>query len=190
MINNYIYDFDDTLVDSKKFHIEAYKKAIHQIDPKIQTQDDEEFYKIFNTYIDYGIDYVMKNIFFVNDDTIKSIKLLKKDLLDIKSIKIKQSVFDKMIKDCHKYIISNASYSNIEKIFESNDINEFAIFRDIMSPDLFFKMNNKPDPGMGIHLINKYHLIPSQCVYIGDSHVDKLFADNCGFEFQHVSMYE
>lgn len=41
----------------------------------------------------------------------------------------------------------------------------------------------KPMPGMGVYFIEKYHLDPKQCIYVGDRPEDKGFAKRCGFQF-------
>ena len=45
----------------------------------------------------------------------------------------------------------------------------------------------KPNPGMGVLFIEKYKLLPSKCVMIGDWHTDEGFAKRSGFVFQNVS---
>jgi HAD superfamily hydrolase (TIGR01662 family) len=47
----------------------------------------------------------------------------------------------------------------------------------------------KPCPGMGVVLIEKYKLDPSQCVYVGDMTSDKTFAERCGFGFAWAADY-
>jgi HAD superfamily hydrolase (TIGR01662 family) len=42
----------------------------------------------------------------------------------------------------------------------------------------------KPAPGMGAYFIVKYKLLPSKCIFVGDSTSDKTFATRCGFQFQ------
>lgn len=41
----------------------------------------------------------------------------------------------------------------------------------------------KPQPGLGVMLIRKHQLDPSQCIYVGDQTTDKTFAKRCGFQF-------
>jgi HAD superfamily hydrolase (TIGR01662 family) len=41
----------------------------------------------------------------------------------------------------------------------------------------------KPLPGMGVYLIEKHMLDPSECIMVGDSTSDKTFAKRCGFRF-------
>lgn len=42
----------------------------------------------------------------------------------------------------------------------------------------------KPMPGMGVLLIERYLLDPSQCVCVGDMTTDKTFSERCGFQFE------
>lgn len=41
----------------------------------------------------------------------------------------------------------------------------------------------KPSPGMGAYFIEKYKLLPSQCIMVGDMGSDKTFATRCGFQY-------
>ena len=43
----------------------------------------------------------------------------------------------------------------------------------------------KPQPGLGVHFIEKYKLDPSQCIMIGDQTSDQTFAKRCGFKYIH-----
>jgi len=43
----------------------------------------------------------------------------------------------------------------------------------------------KPHCGMGAQLIYEHKLLPSKCLYVGDSTSDKTFAGRCGFQYQH-----
>ena len=41
----------------------------------------------------------------------------------------------------------------------------------------------KPAPGMGAYFIEKYKLLPSKCIMVGDMGGDKSFAGRCGFQY-------
>ena len=41
----------------------------------------------------------------------------------------------------------------------------------------------KPAPGMGAYFIEKYKLLPSKCIMVGDMGGDKSFAARCGFKY-------
>lgn len=47
----------------------------------------------------------------------------------------------------------------------------------------------KPMPGMGVALIERYRLNPRECLYIGDMTKDKTFAGRCGFGFAFAEDY-
>lgn len=42
----------------------------------------------------------------------------------------------------------------------------------------------KPHSGIGVYLIEKYKLDPSQCLMVGDQQTDFTFSKRCGFQFQ------
>lgn len=41
----------------------------------------------------------------------------------------------------------------------------------------------KPAPGMGAYFIERYKLLPSECIMVGDMGSDKTFAARCGFQY-------
>lgn len=184
-----IYDFDNTLVNSKQNHIDAYIAAIKKLQLELhnhETTDKEEtLLRIkMNEKIDYGIETAIKDFFTEFD--ILLIKEFKRNLLDITKIKINKSVFDDMPSNC-KYIITNASYLNVTDILQLNGIN-VKTFKDIITPEGFIKkFKKKPDANMGLYLIQKHNLDVTKCVYVGDSDVDKEFAANCGFRFKNIN---
>lgn len=45
----------------------------------------------------------------------------------------------------------------------------------------------KPSPGMAAIFIEKYKLLPSKCIMVGDMTSDKTFANRSGFDFVHVN---
>ena len=45
----------------------------------------------------------------------------------------------------------------------------------------------KPHPGMGAYFIEKYKLLPSLCVMVGDQTTDETFAERCGFKFIYAN---
>ena len=45
----------------------------------------------------------------------------------------------------------------------------------------------KPQCGIGVYLINKYKLDPSQCIFVGDMSSDKTFAKRLGFNYIDAS---
>lgn len=47
----------------------------------------------------------------------------------------------------------------------------------------------KPQAGLGVMLIEKYKLDPSQCIMVGDSTSDKTFAKRLGFQYQDQSLF-
>jgi HAD superfamily hydrolase (TIGR01662 family) len=47
----------------------------------------------------------------------------------------------------------------------------------------------KPAPGMGAYLIEKYKLLPSKCIMVGDMGGDKSFAARCGFQYMDAEEF-
>ena len=49
--------------------------------------------------------------------------------------------------------------------------------------------NRKPMPGMGATFIEKYKLLPRECIMVGDMTSDKTFANRCGFQYEDQSSF-
>jgi histidinol phosphatase-like enzyme len=47
----------------------------------------------------------------------------------------------------------------------------------------------KPEAGIGAFWIEKYKLNPSECIMVGDATSDRLFAERCGFQYQHPDQF-
>jgi HAD superfamily hydrolase (TIGR01662 family) len=47
----------------------------------------------------------------------------------------------------------------------------------------------KPAPGMGAYFIEKYKLLPSKCIMVGDMGGDKSFAARCGFQYVDAEVF-
>lgn len=47
----------------------------------------------------------------------------------------------------------------------------------------------KPHPGLGVLLIEQYHLKRAGCLFIGDQRTDETFSQRCGFQFQYVDEF-
>ena len=45
----------------------------------------------------------------------------------------------------------------------------------------------KPHPGIGAYFIQKYKLLPSSCIMVGDQTTDETFAQRCGFKFIYAN---
>ena len=47
----------------------------------------------------------------------------------------------------------------------------------------------KPQTGLGVFLIEKYKLNPSESIYVGDQTTDKTFAKRCGFKYEDAETF-
>lgn len=47
----------------------------------------------------------------------------------------------------------------------------------------------KPSPGMAALFIEKYKLLPSECIFVGDATSDKTFAERAGFQYVHPNEF-
>ena len=185
MYDAIIFSFDGTLVDSRQHHIDAYLEAIKEY-KNVESKTELKYYNIIlKKHFDFGIEYVLKTFLYLGDIQIREIRKIKNQKINYEQIKLKTDIIEKFKDHKNLFIISNARNDTITNIMDANK-KLITLFREIITPDLFYDIKKKPDPEMGLFLTRKYFLNPTNCVYIGDSDVDKMFAHNCEFNFKFV----
>lgn len=180
----YIFDFDGTIVNSMEEHITCYEKAFKHISPYCCGSDLK---KILRNNLSKGIEEVCRILEFDQSEIgyLKKMKDLYFDMLKLKielNLKAVQFILDDKVEN--KYIISNARKKTITDLLELHKIDTH--FKKILSREDF--ENCKPHPEMGLSLIESEKLDPKDCVYFGDSDVDKEFSKNCGFHFKKIEV--
>jgi aryl-alcohol dehydrogenase-like predicted oxidoreductase len=77
---------------------------------------------------------------------------------------------------------------------------DFRLIRDRLGMDLGFSYCphgggppvcwcRKPLPGLGVLLLERHHLRPDRCIYVGVTTQDELFARRLGMPYQHVGSF-
>ncbi|KKL52582.1 hypothetical protein LCGC14_2284000, partial [marine sediment metagenome] len=85
----------------------------------------------------------------------------------------------------------DVTYDNVVRCFErTNELLEaeieFHFCPHRVPPSCYCR---KPQSGIGVYLIHKYKLDPTQCVMVGDQTSDRTFAVRCGFQFVLANEY-
>jgi FMN phosphatase YigB (HAD superfamily) len=134
MIYNF-YDWDDTIVYTRKSQFMAYRDAIkHYTSYKITWEIyNEKFYGRSNTFL---------AILGCSNTIIEKIKKLKTDLYLHKYLDSIEFIINKFPSDEENFIISNTSTYIIEKILKDNNIN--SKFSHIIGSDSFNGASRKP----------------------------------------------
>ena len=150
----------------------------------------------------WGPEYVNKAVIFDYDGTLRDAAAPDGYPIDVSKVKVKPEMIN-VVKEFQAkgFILLGASnQSGIAKGKITHEIAQ-ACFEET-NRQLGVKIDysycphrvppvscycRKPNPGMGVAFIEKYKLLPSKCVMIGDWHTDEGFAKRCGFVFQNVS---
>ena len=169
------WDLDDTIVDSKKHHVAAYKTAIETYGIKID-------YDKFIMDLDVGSVFALSNQN-ITDDTIHKILARKKELFydEVNNIRSFKHIHDLVIALANmnrtQVIISNSSGENADIILKNNDLHKY--FDIVQTRDDCDTL--KPNPLRGEFIKDKVVL------YIGDSATDKKFAYNMEWDYIDVA---
>lgn len=181
--NAFVFDLDDTLVDSRQFCGETIARVITAIDPKIsfdmicQLHDNMKGLTVDDLY-----KHIVKEIGLDAD----MVNLLKQDYIiqqnNIHRLQIFEGVVEMLefLKSSGKrlYICTNRKKELMEQVIESNNIHGY--FDEIVSCiDAGYR---KPNPYCLLDLIKRSGVDVREFIYFGDSEVDSIFAQNAGID--------
>lgn len=171
-----VVDFDDTLVKTIHLHAYAWQQSLERVldrDIHIDTI-------LFD--INFGIDVLLKK-YRLTDNQIKLAKKYKKEIFAKQLHKSEVNEFllyvikNKLFK--YNVIASNSSRENIDKILAYHSINE-NIFDVIVCRD--YVQNQKPSTDMWDIIFRKLGVSSVDCLMVGDSEVDQIFANKLDIE--------
>ena len=181
MFENFVWDFDGTLINSYPCIFEIYEKILkrHGIDPnmvKIREIAIRESSKEVKEYIEkeYGIscDDFKKEY----DEISRQDEYIKKLTILDNSNEICRIIKEKGYKN---FIITNRDDSVIKSL---KILNMYELFDEIIYNGYLDMTKRKPDPEAYIYLKNKYRLNPEKTLYIGDRDLDVITSQKVGFK--------
>lgn len=171
-----VVDFDDTLVKTIHLHAYAWQQSLERV-----LDRDVDINNILSD-INFGIDVLLKK-YRLTDKQIKLAKRYKREIFAKQIYKSEVNEFllyvikNKFFK--YNVIASNSSRENIDKILAYHDINE-TIFDMIVCRD--YVQNQKPSTDMWDAIFTQLKVSPDDCLMVGDSEVDQLFANKLDIE--------
>lgn len=145
-------------------------------------------------------DYTNKALILDYDGTLRHTKSGNKYPLDSEDISIypnRKKVLQQYIDNGYLLLgVSNQSGVGKGILSKKTAIECFKKTNELLGFDIDFRFCphntfpvscfcRKPQIGIGVELIEKYKLDPTQCFYIGDLTTDKTFAKNCQFNYYH-----
>ncbi|MFZ2153213.1 MAG: HAD-IA family hydrolase [Microgenomates group bacterium] len=181
--NAFVFDLDDTLVDSRQFCGETMARVITAVDPKISF---DMVCQLHDNLKGLTIDDLYKHIAREIGLNADMPELLKQDYLiqqqNIHRLQIFEGVVEMLefLKSSGKklYICTNRKKKLMEQVIEANNIHGY--FDEIISCiDAGYK---KPNPHCLLDLIHRSGIDPKEFIYFGDSEVDSIFAQNAGID--------
>lgn len=149
-------------------------------------------------------DYINEGHGFDFDDTLRTstgpnpwpekpehVKLLPKRILKLKDLKKKGKI--KLFGASNQSAVAKGlPVADCEACFEETFKQMGMSFDFLYCPHRVPPVScycRKPAPGMLAYFIVKYKLLPSKCIYVGDSTSDKTCAERCGFQYQTPEEY-
>jgi HAD superfamily hydrolase (TIGR01509 family) len=161
LIKNFIFDFDGTLVNSDKFHSQAFKKTLAISNKNLLINFNYEEIKGLST--EYALDILgikenkqkfakLKRKYFI--DSIKKVSFFKDSLKTINFLKSKKK---------NIYIVSGSSKKNINFLLKKKNINVNGI---ISREDT---VHSKPHPMPFKMCLEKYKLKKTETIVIEDA---------------------
>lgn len=157
----FIFDFDGTIMDTEKYHCQAWNLALKEINPSLTTSSELSLYnyfKFFHTLNNNNQKIILKNIYDIEDynEIYKLKQKIYNDIIKKNNVEFIVGIEDFLnflIKHNKKFIIvTNTSIKNIE-IY----INQFQILK--YSSKIYTKenfLNRKPNPECYLKIVNEF----------------------------------
>lgn len=180
---NILFDLDGTILDTLPDLFVSANYALKKLGFPEQTFED------VRRAIGHGIRNLLRDLMKCNDtDTLEKGRMIFKDYYD-KNKAVHTRPYDGMIELVQKlksqgnkvFVISN-KYDDAAKALVYN-------FYGDMFDGVYGSRDNilpKPDRAIFDIVVEENSLNPSDCIYVGDSEVDREFAENTGMDFVAV----
>lgn len=183
-VRDLIFDLDNTILDENEYLLSAYS----EISKKISKHNNHE---IFNFLKKEFIENGRKNIY---QKMIKNFNIKEFEIIDFLNI-LRNHKPDKELKtliwfqefmklisvEFPIYLITNGNIAQ-----QKNKLNNLIIPENSYFAKIIFASQYKPKPFPDSYLILKKYLTLKKPLYIGDSEIDKIFANNAGIDFINV----
>jgi D-arabinose 5-phosphate isomerase GutQ/beta-phosphoglucomutase-like phosphatase (HAD superfamily) len=154
----FIFDFDGTILDTEKYHCEAWNLALSELNNKDINISISDYYKFFHTLNSINQKIILKNFYGVEDyDKIYNRKhffynnLIKTIQIDF--VKGAENFLNFLIKNNKKFIIVTNTSINYIKLFQEYHPILKKAFKIYTKEDFF---NRKPNPECYLRVLNDF----------------------------------
>lgn len=169
-----LFDLDGTLINSTQEHVRSYLAALNAFGYDIK--DGGHFIEN-NLHRGRQVVFDFYKVLEEDRDKIREQKYLE---LDMDNITPNQWLIDRLVDSpARTGIITSNRQSWLDKVAEHFDFPMWGV--EYIGVDA-----GKPDRRAGIDFLVKTNSRPQDVYYIGDTDVDLLFAQRCGFKYETV----
>lgn len=199
MKKHIVLDFDETICDTKGFNSETCYESIRKYFPEVKREEVYELQHLVRgrTLVDIYA-YIIKNACNVEADEAFVVNLVNESMEYQRNNIHKAPLFEgiklflEKISKSGKYVslVTNRDKETLDKILKHHEIGHY--FDNIISCVDLKKL--KPDPTAFDIVMERdkelnRNIERSNYIYIGDSEVDKKFAQNAGIDYLIIDQY-
>mgnify|MGYP000848365713 CR=1 FL=1 len=174
-----IFDLDGVLIDSEKSMLFSWNAVRAEFNLK-------QSFSLYKKYIGLEFQELIKNLKIYENQKKIEFSYRKNALLNQNKIKLYPSVIKTLKSLSKKYDL--AIYTSKEKLRVGKIVKKYfnnIKFVFVQSPQKNFK--SKPDPGLLLNVIKKKKINLKNCIYIGDTLIDKKLARSSKINFIYAS---
>lgn len=167
VVKGFIFDIDDTLVDSKEVHYQSWEYVLEKY--KISIKKEDVIKEFGNATNKIGLKFANGDIELGNKLANEKTEHLISNINKIQPFSGVNELFKRIIENKCTIAIASSNFRKvIEAIIKINNWDKFiSVFVGIEDV-----ANSKPDPEMILKCIKKLNYPPKNCVMIGDSLAD------------------
>lgn len=188
-----IFDLDNTLYPEKDYLYQTYYLIGHLLEYQEQISAGSVIEFLISTFETSGrtglFDKLIEKFNLNESYKLKLMAVMRTSKLPLRLIMFDymQTIIEKLIAEDFKlFILTNGNPQQQLNKLKHLDFNGHAdkltcYFADEISP--------KPSPDAVWHILKKHELEADQVLFIGDSEVDKMCAENAGIDFMNVEVF-
>lgn len=167
VVKGFIFDIDDTLVDSKEAHYQSWKFVLEKY--KISINKEDVIKEFGNATNKIGLKFANGDVELGNKLATEKTEHLISNIGKIQPFPGVNELFKRIIDNKCTIAIASSNFRKvIESFIKANNwdkfISVFVGIEDVSNP--------KPDPEMILKCVGKLNYPPKNCVMVGDSLVD------------------
>lgn len=173
----YIWDLDGTLIDSYPGILDALMSIMEYY--KIDIKREDVYTKIMQKSVVDFLNEIDEKYGILKEDTIKLYQEYRlNNQMDVSLERYAKETLSELKKRGNTHFIYTHKGEATADILKNLGIYEY--FEEVVTSLNHFK--RKPDPEAIEYIMNKYHINPKDCYYVGDRPIDILCAKNANIK--------